>query len=46
MLEVRPEELRTILGSQPGGDGDGGDEQDAEDDAYDRVSVHVTNGTP
>jgi len=45
-LEVGPKELRPVLSGEPRSDDDGGDQQYTEDDAYDRVSVHVTNGTP
>jgi len=31
--EVRPEELRAVLGGQPRSDDDGSDEQHSEDDA-------------
>jgi len=46
MLEVRPEELGTVLGGEPGSGEHGEDERNAEDDSYDRVSAHENNGTP
>jgi hypothetical protein len=33
MLEIRAEEVRTVLGGEPRGDGDGQDQQHPKDDA-------------